>query len=86
MVKTLRITKGKISTLRQDMEVEADRCQKEDGQTKLVTLQGKAERVKTIWLIWFADRGVSAKGDDDYVNSASELQKILAESQRVSHK
>jgi hypothetical protein len=88
MVKTFRIAKGKISTLRQDMEVEADRCQKEgeDGQTKLVTLQGKAERVKNDMVNMVADRGVSAKGDDDYVNSASELQKILAESQRVSHK
>lgn len=88
MVSTFRIAKGKIVGLKQDMEIEADRAEKEalSGQTKVLALEGKAEKIKSQMDDMIKARGISAKGDDDYVNCASELQKVLAESQRVLNK
>lgn len=88
MVSTFRIAKAKIIGLRQDMEIESDRAEKEatQGQTKVTTLRGKAEQIKLDMDNLVKERGVSAKSDDDYVNLASNLQKLLAESQRVINK
>lgn len=88
MVNTFRVAKGKIAGLKQEMEIEADRAEKEasSGQAKIIALRGKAEKIKVDMDNMIKERGVSAKGDDDYVNCASELQKILAEYQRAENK
>jgi len=85
---TFRVAKGNIVQLKQEMEIEADRAQKEaeNGQTRVIALQGKAEKLKLTMEEMVKKHGVAAKGEDDYVNMAAELQKILAEAQRVANK
>ncbi len=85
---TFRMAKGKIAGLKQDMEIEADRAEKEatQGQTKILSLQGKAEKIKQAMEAMVAKMGVAAKAEDDYVNLAAEFQKVLAESQRIGNK
>jgi hypothetical protein len=85
---TFRVAKGNIVQLKQEMEVEADRAQKEaeSGQTRVIALQGKAEKLKFAMDEMVKTHGVAAKGEDEYVNMAAELQKVLAEAQRVANK
>ena len=85
---TFRVAKGNISQLKQEMEIEAKKSEEEanNGQTRILTLQGKAEKIKHEMDAMVQKMGVDAKSEDDYVNKASELQKLLAESQRVSNK
>jgi len=85
---TFRVAKGNIVQLKQEMEVEADRAQKEaeNGQTRVIALQGKAEKLKFAMDEMVKTHGVAAKGEDEYVNMAAELQKVLAEAQRVANK
>lgn len=83
-----RISKGTIVKLRDDMEIEAENAEKDatSGQTDIIRLQGKAEKVKVTMDAMVKKGGVAAKGEDEYVTSASELQKILADAQRISNK
>ena len=85
---TFRVAKQNIVSLKQEMEIEADRSEKdaEQGQTRILTLQGKAEKIKLSMDDMIKTHGVAAKGEDDYVNLAAELQKLLAEAQRVANK
>ena len=85
---TFRVAKQNIVSLKQEMEVEADRSEKEaeQGQTRILALQGKAEKIKSSMDEMVKTHGVAAKGEDDYVNLAAELQKLLAEAQRVANK
>jgi hypothetical protein len=86
--RTFRTAKGNIASLKTEMEVEADKSEKEaeSGQTRIIALQGKAEKIKHEMDAMVQKMGVDAKSEDDYVNRASELQKILAEAQRVANK
>ena len=86
--RTFRTAKGNIASLKTEMEVEADKAEKEaeSGQTRIIALQGKAEKIKHEMDAMVQKMGVDAKSEDDYVNRASELQKILAEAQRVANK
>lgn len=83
-----RASKGKIAALKNDMEIEADRSEKEatEGQRKVLSLMGKSEKIKLSMENMVKERGPAAKGDDDYVNSAAEFQKTLSEAQRVNTK
>ena len=83
-----RVSKGTIVKLRDDMEIEASRAESNatSGQTDIIRLQGKAEKVKHVMDAMITKGGVAAKGEDEYVSSASELQKILADAQRISNK
>jgi hypothetical protein len=85
---TFRIAKSNIAQLKQDMEIEAANSEKEAeaGQTRILTLQGKAEKIKVDMDNMVKAKGVEAKSDDEYVNKASDLQKTLAEAQRVANK
>jgi|APCry1669191860_1035381.scaffolds.fasta_scaffold05786_2 hypothetical protein len=85
---TFRIAKSNIAQLKQEMEIEASNSEKEAeaGQSKILALQGKAEKIKSDMDNMVKARGVEAKSDDEYVNKASELQKALAEAQRVANK
>ncbi len=86
--RTFRTAKGNIASLKTEMEVEAANAEKEaeTGQTRIIALQGKAEKIKMEMDSMVQTMGVAAKSEDDYVNRASELQKILAEAQRVANK
>ena len=86
--RTFRVAKGNIASLKTEMEVEADRAEKEaeSGQTRILALQGKAEKIKLGMDEMIQKMGVAAKAEDEYVNYASELQKVLAEAQRVANK
>jgi len=85
---TFRVAKGNIVQLKQEMEIEANNAEKdaETGKTKVLSLQGKAEKLKFEMEEMVRTHGVSAKGEDEYVNMASDLQKLLAEAQRVANK
>lgn len=85
---TFRVAKGNIANLKQEMEVEAANSEKEAnaGQTKIIALQGKAEKIKSNMDGMVKSMGIDAKTDDAYVNNAAELQTVLAEAQRVANK
>jgi hypothetical protein len=85
---TFRIAKSNIAQLKQEMEIESANSEKEAtaGQTRILTLQGKAEKIKMDMDNMVKAKGVEAKSEDDYVNKASDLQKTLAEAQRVANK
>jgi hypothetical protein len=85
---TFRVAKGNIANLKQEMEVEAANSEKEAtaGQTRIIALQGKAEKIKSNMDAMVKSMGVDAKTDDAYVNNAAELQTVLAEAQRVANK
>jgi hypothetical protein len=82
-----RLAKGKIANLRQDMEVEADKSEKDakEMQTRIVSLQTKAQKLKAQLDEMVNKNGVAAKGSDEYVNGEAELMKLLSEAQRVGH-
>jgi hypothetical protein len=86
--RTFRTAKQNIASLKTEMEVEAANAEKEaeTGQTRIISLQGKAEKIKHEMDGMVQKMGIDAKSEDDYVNRASELQKILAEAQRVANK
>ena len=83
-----RIAKSNISQLKQEMEIEADKSEKEaeSGQTRIIVIQGKAEKLDVEMKEMVRVKGVDAKSEDEYVEKAAEFQKILAEAQRVSNK
>lgn len=85
---TFRISKGKIESLKNDMEIESAKSENDadELQNKILTLRGKAEKIKNDMDEMVRKLGISAKSEDQYVNYSSQLQKILAESQRVSNK
>lgn len=85
---TFRVSKGGISKLRDDMAAESKNSEKEveDGKTTIIRIQGKAEKIKSEMDDMVKKGGVAAKSEDEYVNRASDLQKILAESQRIVNK
>jgi hypothetical protein len=70
------------------MEVESSKAEQEaeTGQTRIIALQGKAEKIKHEMDAMVQKMGIDAKSEDDYVNKASDLQKALAEAQRVANK
>lgn len=83
-----RISKQNIASLKTEMEAEADKAEKEaeSGQTRIISLQGKAEKIKLAMDQMVQKMGTAAKAEDEYVNYASELQKVLAEGQRVANR
>jgi hypothetical protein len=85
---TFRVAKSNIAQLKQEMEIESANSEKEAtaGQTRILTLQGKAEKIKMDMDNMVKSKGVEAKSEDEYVNLASDLQKTLAEAQRVANK
>jgi hypothetical protein len=82
-----RLAKGKIANLRQDMEIEADKSEKDakEMQNRIITLQTKAQKLKAELDEMVAKGGVAARGSDEYVNGNAELMKMLSEAQRVGH-
>src|ERR1035438_5107579 len=87
-VQQFRVSKGAILNIKSDMEVEADKSEKEASalQNNILKLQGKAEALKKTMTDMVTKKGVQAKGDDEYVNANSDLLKVLSESNRVANK
>lgn len=85
---TFRVAKGNIAQLKNDMELESSRAQTEaeEGQKSILRLQAKAQKIKTKMDEMVQKGGVEARGEDEYVNSAAEFQKVNAEALRVSNK
>jgi hypothetical protein len=85
---TFRIAKSNIASLKNDMEAEAAKSEKEAeaGQSLILALQGKAEKIKMEMDEMIKTKGVQAKAEDEYVHLASDFQKTVAEAQRVSNK
>ena len=85
---TFRISKSKISALKDDMQVEAKKSQDEAEtlQTKIISLQGKAAALKARLDEMVKTGGAEARNSDEFVNGNADLIKILSESQRVSNK
>jgi hypothetical protein len=85
---SFRTAKGNIASLKQEMEIEAKKSEEDanTGQSRIIALQGKAENIKLSMDGMIKKMGVEAKMEDEYVQYASELQKVLAEAQRVANK
>lgn len=85
---TALVNKGQIGRIKTEMELEAQNSEKEAvaGQTKILSLQGKAESIKAQMEEMVRTHGPEAKNEDAYVDLASEFQKVLAEAQRVTNK
>lgn len=83
-----RKSKGKIVSLRADMEAEALQSQKdaEEGQKDILRLQGKAEKLKGSLDTMVKEKGPSIKEDDVYVNTYADLTKVLSDSNRIANK
>lgn len=85
---TFRIAKGNINQLKNDMELEAERSQTEaeNGQKDILRLQVKGQKIKDKMDELLKTHGVSVRGEDEYVNLASEFQKVNAEAVRITNK
>ena len=85
---TFRVAKSNIGQLKQEMEIEAENSKKDAdaGQTKILSLQGKAAKIKAEMEAIVAKQGAAGKAEDEYVNLANDWQKTLAEAQRVANK
>ncbi len=90
MIKNRKIfkeSKAKIKALKNNMESESFKSEKEakDFQIQVVSLQAKAQRLKSDMEAIVAQKGQAGKDTDEYVELHSALAKRLSESQRMSH-
>jgi len=83
-----RIAKGGINTLRLDMEAQSVLSEKEvkTGQAKILSLQSKAEQLKSQMAQMVTEKGPDIKGEDVYVDMLNQFQTILADAQRQANK
>ena len=79
-------TKAKLKGLKNEMEIEAAKSEKEakEFQESVLSLQRQAEKLKTGMDELVKANGVAAKDTDEYVAFQSELAKKLSDSQRIS--
>ena len=90
MIKNRKIfkdSKAKIKALKNNMEAESFKSEKEakDFQIQVVSLQAKAQRIKSSMEQIVVEQGVAGKDTDEYVELHSALAKHLSESQRITH-
>lgn len=80
-------TKAKLKGLKNEMEMEAVKAEKEakDFQEQVLSLQRQSEKLKSAMDEMVRIHGVAAKDTDEYVALQSELAKKLSDSQRVSN-
>lgn len=83
-----RKSKGKILSLKSEMEVEADKSEKDakDTQAKILSLQSKAKKVKADMESMIKSGGEAAKGSDEYVNLTIEFNKLMSDAERLSNR
>jgi ElaB/YqjD/DUF883 family membrane-anchored ribosome-binding protein len=79
--------KGKITHLKNDMEISADESEKKAKklETKIITLKQKADTLKGDMDTMVKNGGAAAKGTDDYVHTHSEYLKTVSDASRKSH-
>lgn len=85
---TFRVAKQNIKSLQNDMADMAERMKKEAevANDNIFRLKGKAEVLQAKMKDMVSKLGIEAKVEDEYVGYASQLSKILSESQRVINK
>lgn len=79
--------KGKITNLKSEMEIEADRSEKNATalENKIIVLKTKADKYKSTMEELVKKGGASAKGDDTYINAHSEYLKVVSAANRKGH-
>lgn len=85
--KVFKDSKSKIKALKNTMEAEAFKSEKDakDFQIQVVSLQAKAQRIKSGMEQIISQAGNAGKDTDEYVELHSSLAKTLSESQRITH-
>lgn len=80
-------TKAKLKGLKNEMEIEAGKSEKEAKQFQddVLSLQRQSEKLKSAMDEMVKINGIAAKDTDEYVALQSELAKKLSDSQRVSN-
>ncbi len=84
---TFRVSKGNISALKHDMEVEAKKSETEATtlQNKIVTLRTKVQTLKTDLDDMVAKGGAEARNSDEFVDGNALLAKMLSDSNRITN-
>ncbi|WP_309640577.1 hypothetical protein [Flavobacterium sp.] len=79
-------TKAKLKGLKNEMEIEAGKAEKEakDYQEEVLSLKRQCEKLKSAMDEMVKINGIGAKDTDEYVALQSELAKKLSDSQRIS--
>ncbi len=82
-----RAAKGKISGLKQEMEIEASKNEElaKDLQKTILNAKSKATKMKAQMDDLVAKHGKAAQGTDEYINLYSEFTKLMSMSQRYDH-
>jgi len=85
--KKFQMSKGKINSLKHDMEVGADTAEKNAKalETKIVAEQAKAAKYKAQMEEMVKKDGPSAKGSDLYVDLHSKFLKVVSSASRRGH-
>ena len=80
-------TKTKLRALKNEMEIESSKSEKEATTYKedVLSLQRQSEKLKTTMDEMVRLNGVAAKDTDEYVALQSELARKLSDSQRISN-
>ena len=80
-------TKAKLKGLKNEMEIEASKSEKEakEFQEEVLSLQRQSEKLKSAMDEMVKTNGIGAKDTDEYVALQSELAKKLSDSQRISN-
>jgi hypothetical protein len=80
-------TKTKLKGLKNEMEIEASKSEKEAKifQEEVLSLQRQAEKLKSNMDEMVRTGGLAAKDTDEYVTFQSELARKLSDSQRISN-
>lgn len=83
-----RLSKGKIDALKNDMQVEAEKSERDANtlQAKILSIQSKAAALKADSDEMVKKGGAEARNSDEFVQSNAELVKLLSESARISNK
>jgi hypothetical protein len=80
-------TKAKLKGLKNEMEIEASKSEKEakSFQEDVLSYQRQSEKLKTAMDEMVRINGIAAKDTDEYVALQSELARKLSDSQRISN-
>jgi hypothetical protein len=82
-----KTTKAKLKGLKNEMELESGKSEKEakDFQEQVLSLQRQSEKLKSAMDEMIKQNGIGAKDTDEYVALQSELARKLSDSQRISN-
>jgi hypothetical protein len=82
-----KATKAKLKGLKNEMEIEGSKSEKEAKtfQEDILSLQRQSEKLKSAMDEMVKLNGIAAKDTDEYVTLQSELARKLSDSQRISN-